>query len=76
MPKSAAIESALVRRELHRACGFECGHFCWRFSIMNAMLAAAFGGVAWHFFSGDAADPDRRFAILGAAGILFSVLGR
>jgi hypothetical protein len=43
---------------------------------MNAMLAAAFGGVAWHFFSGDAADPDRRFAILGAAGILFSVLGR
>jgi O-antigen/teichoic acid export membrane protein len=48
-------------------------HYCWRFSILGALLAALFGAVAWWFFNRDSIDQDRRLAILVALGIAFSV---
>jgi O-antigen/teichoic acid export membrane protein len=54
--------------------GSSAEHFCWRFSVLNSLVAAMLSGIAWHFLSGHSVDPAHYLAILVAAGTLFSVL--
>ena len=49
-------------------------HYCWRFAILGALLAALVGAVAWWLFNRDSEALDRRLAILIAAGIILSVV--
>jgi O-antigen/teichoic acid export membrane protein len=48
-------------------------HYCWRFAMLAALLAAVFAAVAWWFINRDAVELDHRLAILLALGIVFSV---
>jgi len=48
--------------------------YCWRFAILNALLAGALAAIAWHFFSGDSIDQDRRLWPLVAVGVILSVI--
>jgi O-antigen/teichoic acid export membrane protein len=48
-------------------------HYCWRFAISGALVAAVVGAAAWWFFNRNSIALDPRLAILVAVGIVFSV---
>ena len=48
-------------------------HYCWRFAILAALLAAVFAALAWWFINRNSVELDHHLAILLALGIVFSV---
>jgi len=52
--------------------GANVEHYCWRFAILGALLASAFGAGMWWCFNKDIANQDSRLAILVAVGIALS----
>jgi len=48
-------------------------HYCWRFAMLAAPLAAVFAAVVWWFTNRGAVELDNRLALLLAMGIVFTV---
>jgi O-antigen/teichoic acid export membrane protein len=72
----AGIDTSYLRayRSAWPPSGAAVEHYCWRFAISSALLAAALAAVTWHFFSGDSRDQDRSLDFLVGMGVLLSVM--
>jgi O-antigen/teichoic acid export membrane protein len=70
----AGIEVTYARayHSAQEPSGTTVEHYCWRFAILAALLAAAFAAVAWWFTNRDSVELDHRLAILLALGIVIS----